>query len=366
MSPKAKRILTALAASVVAVWLVVCGLAWRLYRSPLGTPLQIPTATPAPMEATPAPTATTPPSSNPQTPPAVVASPTFTQPLPTATPVKGMCGGPPVMYILIMGARMNVWDNSDTIRVIRVDFVKPEVVVIPFPRDLIVELPQEFVDKTGFGSPVKLASVNNLGSPAWLWDADPAGGVILLAQVLEQNFGVRVDHYVALDGLIFDNFVNDIGGLPICLPEPVVDEEQGANFPAGCQVLDGHDALLLARIRKDVGDFGRIERQHLIVKSLLKQMTTNPYVIAQLPALVNKYRQRVLTSLTPQDITQLLCLFTRIDPQNEIRFLEVPKELFQDGAYEIYLAFQPAVAYGLKWDQNYLDWVQKAMAGEIK
>lgn len=261
---------------------------------------------------------------------------------------------------------MNVWDNSDTIRVLRVDFVKPEVVVVPFPRDLIVELPQAFIDKTDFGSPVKLASVNNLGSPAWLQDADPAGGAILLAQVLEQNFGVRVDHYIALDGLIFDNFVNDIGGLPICLPEPVVDEEQGADFPAGCQVLDGHDALLLARIRKDVGDFGRIQRQHLIVRSLLRQITTNPYVIAQLPSLINKYRQRVLTSLTPQDITQLLCLFTRIDPQNDIRFLEVPQELFQDGAFEIYLGFEPVVAYGLKWDQNYVNWVQRALAGEIK
>ncbi len=372
MNRKAKWILSGLGAGVLVVWTVVFVLAWRLFRTPLGTPLEYPTATLS--------TAST---SSPSTPearpteanPSASPSPTLAnaaestpilQPTLTSTPARGLCGGPPVMYILIMGARFNLWDNSDTIRVIRVDFLKPEVVVIPFPRDLIVELPEDFTAKTNFGSPVKLASVNNIGSPAWLWDADPAGGILLLARVLEENFGVRVDHYIALDGLIFDNFINDIGGVPICLPEPVIDEEQGANFQAGCQVLDGHDALLLARIRKDVGDFGRIERQHLIVKSILKQMTTNPYVIARLPSLVNKYRQRVLTSLTPQDITQLLCLFTHIDPQNEIQFLEVPKDLFQDGAYEIYIASQPVVSYGLKWDERYLDWVQRALAGEIR
>lgn len=390
MSPRTKRLLIGLGVVAVLVWLGVFLVVWRLFRTPLGTPVTYATWTPAGNQTGPASGQTTAPGTRepiptfPQatqeaaevvgpegTPTATVIAADLPQPthiprLPTPDPnVRGICEGPQVMYILAVGARKSVWDNSDTIRIIRVDFVKPEIVVVPIPRDLVVRLPEDFVERTGFGSPVKLASVNNLGSPAWLFDADRAGGALLMARVLDLNFGIRVDHYVVIDGLAFDNFINDIGGLQICLPTEVVDEEQGANFPAGCQVLDGNATVLLARIRKDVGDFGRIERQHLILRSLLRQIVTNPYTISQLPALINKYRQRVLTSFSPQDISQLLCLFTYLNPQEEIRFLEVPRELLQEGTVEIYIGTQPTEAYGLVWNEAYVQWLHKALLGEL-
>ncbi len=391
MNKQAKRVLIGLGLGVVVVWLGVFWVAWRLFSTPLNTPVTFATWTPAgsaPAGGGANPgggqdsaavasagengTATNPQGADTGTNPsgtpgaATLPAPTHVPLLPTPDPnVRGVCQGPAVMYILLVGARKSVWDNSDTIRIVRVDFVKPEIVVVPIPRDLVVQLPEDFVERTGFGSPVKLASVNNLGSPAWLYDADRAGGALLMARVLELNFGVRIDHYVVIDGLAFDNFINDIGGLQICLPTAVVDEEQGANFPAGCQVLDGNATVLLARIRKDVGDFGRIERQHLILRSLLRQITTNPYIISQLPSLINKYRQRVLTSLSPRDISQLLCLFTYMNPQEEIHFLEVPRELLQEDTVNIYIGTEPTQAYGLVWGEDYLQWLHRALLGQL-
>ena len=269
------------------------------------------------------------------------------------------------MTILIIGTRFGIGDNSDTIRIVRVDFTKPEVVVVPIPRDLVVELPEEFVKKTKLGSPVKASAVNAIGTIV-RWRNSRAGGAILMAEVLEKNFGVHVDHYVAVGGLAFDNFVNDIGGITICLPAPVIDETQHAHFPAGCQRLDGHDALLLARIRSDVGELGRVERQHRIVNAIIHQIVSNPYVLARLPFLVEKYRQRVLTSLSPKDLVPLMCLFTRIDPKKQAVFLPVPRNLLTETRDKVYFYNALLESDVLKWDDAYAQWIRDAVAGKLR
>lgn len=365
MTSQTRRVLLFLGLAVAVVWSVVCALLWRTFSAPLNTPLNTPTATaPAtetPFRPTPSLAAMTP---LPQTTATPIPVPTATPTL-TPTPGRAMCGGPPVMTVLIIGTRSGIGDNSDTIRIVRVDFTKPEVVVVPVPRDLVVELPEDFVQQTKLGSPVKASAVNAIGTLV-KWRGSEAGGAILMAEVLETNFGVHVDHYVAVAGRVFDNFVNDIGGITVCLPAPVKDEEQNANFPAGCQRLDGHDALLLARIRSDVGELGRIERQHLIVNAVIRQIVSNPYVLARLPFLVEQYRQRVLTSLSPKDLVPLMCLFTRIDPQKQAVFLPVPEELLQETRDKVYFYDALMESDVLKWGDAYAQWMRDAVAGQIR
>ncbi len=372
MPAQTRRFLLILGGIAAIVWGTVCFLAWRAFNAPLNTPLQTPTSAatntppPSPTPA-PKPTATAPVGTPVAAAGTVQASPT---PLPptstfTPTPARGVCGGPATMNLLIIGTRTGIGDNSDTIRVVRIDFTKPEVIVIPIPRDLVVELPEEFVQKTKLGSPVKASAVNAIGTLT-RWRGSQAGGAILMAEVLQKNFGIRIDHYAAIHGLAFDNFINDIGGITVCLPAPVRDETQGADFPAGCQRLDGHDALLLARIRSDVGELGRIERQHAIVNAIIRQITSSPYVMARLPFLVDKYRRRVLTSLSPKDLTVLMCLFTRIDPQKQAIFLPVPRDLLQETRDQVYFYNALFEADVLKWDEAYAQWLRDAVEGKIR
>ncbi len=370
-----ERWLWALGGLVLVIWAGVAVLAWKAMRAPLGKPITYPTYTPTTEAATP----TNPPAQETgmaPTPSPVLGSETAaatptqeavaTAP-PSPTPARGLCGGPAKMDILIIGGRTGIDDNADVIRIVRVDFVKPEVRVVPIPRDLVVELPEDFLQRTKLGSPVKFASISVIGSPSWDPEADRSGGARLAAQTLDKNFGIRVDHYIAIDGLSFDNFINDIGGINVYLPYPIQDPDQNANFPAGWLHLDGHDALLLARIRSDVGELGRIERQHMIVKAILQKIVSDPHTLARLPSIINRYRQRVVTSLSVQEIAQLLCLFTHLDPEEEIVMYPPPRELFRsDNEAQIYVGPYPAEAYGMYWDERYVQWLHDALEGRIR
>src|SRR5690606_25020011 len=58
----------------------------------------------------------------------------------------------------------------------------------------------------------------------------------------------------------FATMVDALGGVPVCLPEPLQDRRANLDLPAGGQIVDGRDALALARTRHAVGDGSDIAR----------------------------------------------------------------------------------------------------------
>ena len=121
--------------------------------------------------------------------------------------------------------------------------------LISVPRDSLVEIP-------GFGE----ERVNA---------AYAFGGAPLLVQTLEQATGVAIDDYVEIGFGGFASVVDAIGGVEICVAEPIADEKAGLDLAAGCQVLAGPDALGYARTRYDPrADLGRVERQREVVGAI--------------------------------------------------------------------------------------------------
>ncbi len=293
--------------------------------------------------------------------------PTPTQtPSPTPTP-EPLCGGPPEMRILVVGGRNGPQENSDLVRMVVVDFTKPEVRVVPLPRDLMVELPPEFVQRTGYGSPVKLASVNLVGGPFMVANAQRGDGAVLVAQVLAQNFGITSDHYVAIGALLVDNFINAIGGITIYIPTEIDDPDNNAHFKPGYQTLDGHDAVLFARIRKDVGDLGRIERQTVVAKAVLQKILS-PSILPQIPDLVNYFfnvRYDLITDLTPEDLSKFYCLAQHMT-EEDIIFYSVPKDMLTLDVRPVYVGPAQIYASVLVWDQTFVDWVHQALEGQVQ
>jgi LCP family protein required for cell wall assembly len=109
------------------------------------------------------------------------------------------------------------------------------------------------------------------------------GGAPLLSQTIEYNTGLRVDHYmeVGMGGIV--DLTNAVGGIEVCFEEAIADENSGLDVEAGCQTLDGGEALAWVRMRyaDPKGDLGRIERQRqymsLMVDELLSWQTlVNP------------------------------------------------------------------------------------------
>jgi LCP family protein required for cell wall assembly len=237
------------------------------------------------------------------------------------------------MSILLVGsdARRDSYavGLADSVRLVRVDFVEASIQVLAFPRDLYVEIP-------GIGghngiTHGKLNQAFLYGNPGYNYYDGPGQGPGLLALTLEHNFGAHVDHYVAVNLQTFVKMIDTLGGIDIDLPYDVdgrVRRSKDANryFAAGPQHLDGFRTMLLARMRPQ-GDFRRVEVQNLILEAIARKMLS-PSMILKVPELVVEFHESVQTDLGPVELGQLLCLRTRLEPQ-EIGFLNFPEDLFE-------------------------------------
>jgi anionic cell wall polymer biosynthesis LytR-Cps2A-Psr (LCP) family protein len=65
--------------------------------------------------------------------------------------------------------------------------------------------------------------------------------------------------------------VDAVGGVEVCIPEPIDDEKADIHFEAGTQTLDGRKALEYVRERHSTAnsDLGRMRRQQAFVASML-------------------------------------------------------------------------------------------------
>jgi LCP family protein required for cell wall assembly len=144
--------------------------------------------------------------------------------------------------------------NSDSIMLLHLGSGRP--VLISIPRDSYVDIP-------GHG-------MNKMNA------ALAFGGANLLIQTVEQATGLKIDHYMGIGfgGLVA--VVNQIGGVPICLKTAVHDSYSGVNLSAGCQNLNGAQALAFVRDRHSfaIGDLQRIQDQRAFLSALLKKATS--------------------------------------------------------------------------------------------
>ncbi len=314
---------------IVALFLIVA--IWEKWRQPLGPVLQIPTVTPRGLPATWTPKANAARTLQAQ---ATVAPVRRASPAPTFTPSMGLCGAPPVMTILAIGAdtRGNnyTYGLADVIRLVRVDFATPKVTVLEIPRDLWVEIP-DIADNLDGQDHEKLNQAYLYGNPGMGYTNDPAQGPGLLARTLTLNFGTRIDHYAAVNMRTFEKIVDAVGGIDVTLPKAVDgrtpdDMNERLLFPAGTHHLTGAQALMLARIRIK-GGFARAENQNRVLCSLRNKLTS-PAVVTDIPDLIRSFQGAILTDLSPEQLSQLACIGTKISSGN-IVFANFPAEDFK-------------------------------------
>ncbi|MDK4312235.1 LCP family protein [Corynebacterium accolens] len=127
--------------------------------------------------------------------------------------------------------------------------------LVSIPRDSYVEVP-------GFG----MDKINA---------AFAYGGPKLLTQTVEGNTGLHIDHYaeIGMGGLA--NVVDSVGGVDICVAEPINDPLAGIDLQEGCQKLEGSDALGYVRTRATaMGDLDRVQRQREFFAALLDKITS--------------------------------------------------------------------------------------------
>jgi LCP family protein required for cell wall assembly len=112
------------------------------------------------------------------------------------------------------------------------------------------------------------------------------GGPALLVKTVEQATGLRIDHYAEIGLGGFASVVDDVGGVTMCLPQAVQDSFAGINLPAGCQTLNGANALGYVRSRHAfaTSDYARTQHQREFLGALAGKITSpsvllNPFAL---------------------------------------------------------------------------------------
>ena len=261
--------------------------------------------------------------------------------LPTTSPIEPLnnqtpfCNGPVSMNILAIGsdtrAQNYLYGLADVIRYIRVDFVTPGINVLEFPGDLWVEIPG-ISDHYGI-THGKLNQAYFYGNPVRGYYDGLGSGPGLLAQTLSSNYGAHIDHYLAVNMHTFVNLVNAVGGIDIFLPFSVdarkTDQSHRSDlfFAPGDHHLSGEQALMLGRIR-EYSVFARADQQNRIMCSL-KEKLLSPRVIPKIPEIIQTFSGAIQTDLSPQQISQLVCLMPQIK-SGDITFTTFPRELLTE------------------------------------
>jgi anionic cell wall polymer biosynthesis LytR-Cps2A-Psr (LCP) family protein len=198
--------------------------------------------------------------------------------------------------------------RADTIMLVHTDPELQKAIVLSFPRDLWVDVPGHGMDKinSAFEGGVT------------------GGGPELMAKTVSQLTGLSIDHYLYVDLNGFQEVVNTLGGVDMCIPAynvntpgwvegpdangnptpmyvneagRIVDPYTGLNVEPGCHKLDGFQSLAYVRSRHlpcdaAAPDFARIGRQQQFMRSVINQML-QPAQLARAPGLVGP----VLSSL---------------------------------------------------------------------
>ena len=105
------------------------------------------------------------------------------------------------------------------------------------------------------------------------------GGAEKLKEVIEDNYKIRIDHYVILDFEGFMSIVDALGGVTVEVTQAeseYICSTSSHRVPSGKNVkLDGAQALYFARIRKLDGEAQRTERQRRLIAACLEEIKSS-------------------------------------------------------------------------------------------
>jgi LCP family protein required for cell wall assembly len=218
--------------------------------------------------------------------------------------------------ILIMGIDYRDWEQnntnarSDTMIIMSLDPLTGKAGILSIPRDLWVEIP-------GF-------THNKINTAHYLGDVYkyPGGGPALASKTVEQLLGIPVNYYARIDFSAFINFIDEIGGVKIDVPEKITIDLLGSGsktkktLQPGIQVLPGSWALAYARARHtEGGDFDRSKRQQQVIMAIrdrVLNMSMLPQLVTKAPRLYQELSKGINTNLSLVDATKLAYLVSQV------------------------------------------------------
>jgi len=188
---------------------------------------------------------------------------------------------------------------ADVIILLHVSADRKNAVALSFPRDLMVSVPEcpnpEGGEKYSARDMVQINATMNTGGPAC---------TLLTVQKLT---GVKIPYLAMIDFKGVIAMSEAVGGVTVCVAEPIKDDYTQLYLEAGEHTLLGEQALAFLRTRHGVGDgsdLSRISNQQVFLTSLVRKLKdegalTNPFTMLKLgtAALENMTLSNSLTEI---------------------------------------------------------------------
>jgi LCP family protein required for cell wall assembly len=215
--------------------------------------------------------------------------------------------------------------RSDTMLIVHIRPHHQGAVVVSLPRDSEVPvLACKGDTKHGYqGQPAEPGQTEMLNATFAL------GGPLCLWKTVEQETGIRIDHYVGLTFSGFINVINDIGGVSVCLPQSIHDPKSGLNLTAGRHHVKGFEALAFWRERYvgEGSDLQRIQRQQYLMAGLMQQVKTGG-LLSNYPRMYSVLRDaaKALTVDQGLSLSDMVSLAENLRTltTKSVRFITVP------------------------------------------
>jgi polyisoprenyl-teichoic acid--peptidoglycan teichoic acid transferase len=161
--------------------------------------------------------------------------------------------------------------RSDAIMLVRTDPDEHRIALLSIPRDLRVEIPGHGLDKINA--------------------AFAYGGPTLAVTTVRRLTGVPINHVVVMNFADFQDVIDTLGGVTIDVPGKILSNKfdcprptqakcarwKGWRFRKGTQEMDGHRALIYARIRENQlnpgeSDITRGQRQQQVLEAVADEV----------------------------------------------------------------------------------------------
>ncbi|MDY6873588.1 MAG: LCP family protein [Chloroflexota bacterium] len=200
---------------------------------------------------------------------------------------------PTTQLFLILGSdfRPQAGFRTDVVMLAAVDTLSGRISLVSFPRDLWVTIPGYYEQR-----------INTVMQ---------IGGISLLANTLQTNFGVYPTDYAMVDMAGFLEVIDALGGIEVetdivtadaC--DSSLDPDRWCEVGPGTVELDSDYALWYARARYNSSDFDRLRRTQEVVQAVIAKVAS-PMGVFKLPALMSVYDQNVQSNITPDQMLLL-------------------------------------------------------------
>lgn len=217
--------------------------------------------------------------------------------------------------------------GSDLTMLLHVADGRREAYGISIPRDTLVDRPECHDGQKTIPAATEVT-----------WnEAYAVGGASCTVAQVESVTGIFIDDYVVVDFGGFKDMVDAIGGVQVCIPYDIDDDEHNIHLEAGDRVLNGDDSLAYVRQRSSTpnSDLGRMKRQQAFVASMLSQVMSANTLTR--PDKLYKFASALAGSITTNpelaSVGELVKLASSLRKANldKIRFVTAPTTEFPVG-----------------------------------